>query len=255
MVDAELDNERIRQLAWLFAKANRKRMAKTLVDTIASQEEVEPWTIFMAGSPGAGKTEVSKAFAQTINACLETGPDRLGKILRIDPDEFRDWLPGYTGNNSSLFNRAVSVIVESTIDRAFKKNVSFILDGTLASEGVAQKNISRALGHGRDVTIMYVYQDPIRAWRFVQNRELVEGRNIPLDDFVRQYFAARKTVKTLKQHYGDAIKLDLFIQSTHEDQLKPIIVEDVSATKIDAAIPEPYSDAQLLNMLAPRGKR
>ncbi|WP_371298443.1 zeta toxin family protein [Pseudomonas aeruginosa] len=66
---------------------------------------------------------------------------------------------------------------------------------------------------GRTVLILYVYQRPDLAWNFVQARERVEGRKIPIEEFVRQYFAARDVVNRLKQHFGGSIEVDLLLKN------------------------------------------
>lgn len=166
----------------------------------------------MAGAPGAGKTEVARAFESMANAITSPADQQPCRVLHIDPDAFRETLPGYSGVNSWLFNSAISLITESVLDIEFKRNISFILDGTLASESIAEKNISRALYRGYAMTIIYVYQDPRHAWRFVQSRELTESRNIPLNEFIHKHFAARRTVKSMKYDYGKRINIDLIIQ-------------------------------------------
>lgn len=123
----------------------------------------------MAGSPGAGKTEASIELL----AIVETNGS---EILRIDPDELRHKFPNYTGDNSWLFQKGVSVLVERVHDLALKQKQSFLLDGTLSNYDKAQENISRSLKRHRAVQILYVYQDPMLAWEFVQSREAVEGR-------------------------------------------------------------------------------
>ena len=52
-----------------------------------------------------------------------------------------------------------------------------------------QHDFSRA--KGRQVQVVYVYQEPHLAWQFVQARELVEGRSIPAERFVHQFFESR----------------------------------------------------------------
>ena len=135
----------------------------------------------MSGSPGAGKTESSKELV----ASISNGKD---SVLRLDPDELRDEFKEYDGSNSYLFQRAVVILVERALDFIFKDNQSFILDGTLASYGVAERNIQRSLDKGRDVLIIFVYQRPELAWEFVQAREKVEGRKISPEHFVAQFF-------------------------------------------------------------------
>ena len=94
--------ESIRSQALDFARANKKRIAQKLTDPDVFLPEERPVSIFMAGSPGAGKTEAS----------IELIRDVGGALLRIDPDELRSEFVAYTGENSWLFQPAVSVLVE-----------------------------------------------------------------------------------------------------------------------------------------------
>ncbi|WP_421557950.1 zeta toxin family protein [Pseudomonas canadensis] len=87
-----------------------------------------------------------------------------------------------------FFSGGVTVIVERTLDLVYQQRQSFLLDGTLANLDVARKNIQRALDKGnRTVQVIYVYQKPELAWEFVLAREAIEGRNIPCNEFARQF--------------------------------------------------------------------
>lgn len=171
-----------------FAKANRTAIARRLADTKAYPGEDDPVSVFMAGSPGAGKTEAS------IELLDSFGPDG-PRVLRIDPDELRSEIPGYSGGNAWLYQRAVVPIVERIHDLALKQQQSFLLDGTLSNYDVAERNILRSLDRGRVVQILYVYQEPESAWKFVQAREELEGRQIRPETFVEQYFQARRVAE------------------------------------------------------------
>jgi predicted ABC-type ATPase len=197
------DEQRIADEAVVYAKANRKEIARRLTDSSIYLSEDSPVSVFMAGSPGAGKTEASLEFLARFG----------GDVLRIDPDAYRCELPGYTGDNSSLFQRAVSVLVSAVHDEALRSQQSFLLDGTSSNYETVAQNIERSLKRGRFVLVLYVYQNPERAWEFVQAREKVEGRNIPFREFVHQYFAAREVVNRLKKTYGHAVTADIFIKN------------------------------------------
>ena len=167
------------------------------------------------------------------------------KVLRIDPDELREELPGYTGENSWLFQRAVIPIVERIHDLALDQEQSFLLDGTLSSYSVAEKNIQRSLRRGRTVQILYVYQEPQQAWRFVQAREAAEGRRIQPEDFVRQYFAARVVVNRLKAELGKCIQVDLLMKNNDGSHR----FYRAGVDQIDNHIPEKYSLTDVRRML------
>jgi UDP-N-acetylglucosamine kinase len=200
------DERQLEETAIAFAKANRTAIARRLADSKLFPGEEDPVSVFMAGSPGAGKTEAS---IELLEALADDG----ARVLRIDPDELRAELPGYDGGNSWLFQRAVVPIVERIHDLALKQKQSFLLDGTLSNYSVAERNILRSLDRKRLVQILYVYQEPASAWKFVQARERLDGRQIRPDTFVEQYFAARDVVEALKVKFAQAIKVDLLLKN------------------------------------------
>lgn len=80
----------ISERALAFAKVNRTRIARDLACLNRYPRDEDPVSVFMAGSPGAGKTEVSKSFIKLMEA-------QGTSALRIDPDDFRDFFPSIAG--------------------------------------------------------------------------------------------------------------------------------------------------------------
>jgi adenylate kinase family enzyme len=235
----------IEKAAFDFAKANRALLAREIADTSIFPAESAPLTVFMAGSPGAGKTEISKAMVEALENGLPDVPGQ--RVLRIDPDDFRCLIPGYDGSNSYLYQSAVTKILERVLDRAFDKRISFLLDGTLANIDVAKRNVDRVLRNHRAARVIYVYQRPELAWQFVQAREITEGRNIPMGAFISQYLAARKNIVELRRSYGEHFSVDLIIKNT--DRTAMSFEGDVSVEQIDALIPETYDQNELVELL------
>lgn len=229
MTPAERDTS---DRALCFARLNKKSIAKRRTDKILYPTEEAPVSVFMAGSPGAGKTEASLAL---VNLFADTA------ILRIDPDELRGEFSSYTGGNAWLFQAGVSILVEKILDFALDQRQSFILDGTFSNLAVARRNIERSLKKGRFVQILYVYQDPFLAWDFVQAREEAEGRRIRKEHFIEQYFAARDVVNALKLEYGRDVHVDLLLK--HIDNSGRLYKAGVD--KIDYHIPEKHTQADL----------
>lgn len=219
-----------------YARSNKKAIAKRHANKDLYPSEEEPVSVFMAGSPGAGKTEASIAL---LNLFTDTS------ILRIDPDELRSEFSGYTGGNAWLYQGAVSILVEKILDHALTHRQSFLLDGTFSNLDVARKNIDRSLRKGRFVQILYVYQHPLLAWSFVRAREAAEGRRIRPEHFVDQYFAARDVVNTLKLEYGGDVHVDLLLK--HIDNSGRLYKSGVD--KIDYHIPERHTRAELTAQL------
>jgi len=234
------DELAIEARAIAFAKEHRTRIARELACVQTYPGEDHPVSIFMAGSPGAGKTEVSKA--------LIAGLDGMGsKTLRIDPDDLRGFLPEYCGNNSRLFQRAVNSIVERLHDLVRSQRQSFLLDGTMSNVDVAKRNVERSLRRNRLVAIVYVYQDPLLAWEFVKAREMTEGRNIPKTEFIRQLFSAKEAVLELKKSFRLQIRVDVIIKNTDGTNRSVELNADVA--KIDGLVTFGYSQDRLDQIL------
>lgn len=222
------------EAAGTFARANRRAIARRR--TAGFNPESEPVSVFMAGSPGAGKTEASIELISRFGGW---------PILRIDPDELREELSGYSGGNAWLFQGAVARLVDAMLDRAFQDDLSFVLDGTFASYEVARRNVVRALDRGRRVQVLYVYQEPMLAWRFVQAREAAEGRRILPEHFIDQYFGAREVVNRLKAELGNRLHVDLLMKNN--DNSHRFYMAGVD--RIDSHIPERVTRGDLERQL------
>lgn len=235
MVLTERD-ARIEQEAIEFARTHKKIIAKRLTDPEKFRAEKNPVSVFMAGSPGAGKTEAS------IELLKETDGSA---VIRIDPDDLRSEFPAYTGDNAWLFQKAVSVLVDRIHDMALDQSQSFLLDGTLSQYDIARKNIERSLKRKRSVQILYVYQEPRLAWDFVQARETQEGRRIRPETFIDQYFAARDVVNRLKREFGKNISVDLLLKNNDNSRR----LYQAGIDQIDHHIPEKYSRTDVEQMI------
>lgn len=208
------EEQAIIEAAIKFAKSNRTRISNELTNLSEYPAVDNPTAVFMAGAPGAGKTEVSQALVSQFE-----------HTLRIDADEYRRFLPGYNGGNSHLFQRAVSLIVERVLDKVFKRKQNFVLDGTFSNVNVARRNIERALGHGHSVELLYVFQNPVVSWAFVGAREEQEGRRILLDTFIEQFLNSKEVVNEIKNEFGDSINVTLLIKNLDMDSAEYINVE------------------------------
>lgn len=193
-------------MAFVKVKQNKKSIAIDRVDCFPSEED--PVSVFMAGSPGAGKTEASISLIKTLDV----------NILRIDNDELRSEFEGYNGKNSHVFQAPSTRLVEALHDRALKRRVSFILDTTLSNFEKAEHNIERSLNKKRAVMIIFVYQDPLQAWNFVKARESIEGRRVPPEVFVEQFISSQEVVDRLKSRFNKDIKVELLIKNIDGSQ-------------------------------------
>ncbi|WP_122544540.1 zeta toxin family protein [Pseudomonas viridiflava] len=232
LVEFTDDEKRLWNETIKFARQNKKAIGRKLTSLDLYPAEDQPVSVFMSGSPGAGKTEASIALLNLFTS---------SSILRIDPDELRAEFDLYTGGNAYLFQGGISILISKIIDLALSQQQSFLLDGTLAKIDIARSNVERSLEKGRYVQVLYVYQNPLLAWEFVKAREQAGGRRILADHFVEQYFSARDVVNTLKLEYGKHVHVDLLLK--HIDNSARLYKAGMD--RIDYHIPERYTRDEL----------
>lgn len=218
-----------------FANSNKKEIARKYTDVNKYTPEAHPVSVFMAGSPGAGKTESAKELIKKFS--------NNNSILHIDPDDLRCEFEDYNGSNSSLFQAATSILVDKIHDLALKQKQSFVFDGTLSNLDKSTENIKRSLStkRNREVFIVYVYQDPIQAWKFVQGRAAKDGRVVPKEAFINQYFAARNNVNYIKKQFGKKVAVHLVVKNIDGTDFR--YFENID--NIDSYIKEKYSEDKL----------
>lgn len=154
-----------------FIKKNKKTLIQKFASTDFYVPVKKPFSIFMAGSPGAGKTEFSRHFDPRIYSYDSTVP-----IVRIDADEIRKMLPGYDGTNCSIFQQAATIGVEKLFDYINHNDQNAILDTTFSDYNKSKTNIERSLKHNRKIGIFYIHLDPKIAWAYTKARQITEGR-------------------------------------------------------------------------------
>jgi len=190
-----------------FIKSNKKLLIEKFANSGIYAATENPISLFMAGSPGAGKTEYLKALIKIFDE----------PIVRIDADDIRDIIPIYNGKNSDVVQGAASLGVEKLYDHVLSKKIDVIIDGTFAIYDIAYRNIKRSISKERRVGIFYIYQDPMVAWEFTKKREKLEGRMVPKDIFIRSFFAAKENVNKIKGIFKEKVRVYLVIKNFSND--------------------------------------
>ncbi len=202
----EITDDGIPELAMQYVKAQKKEMIRTYLP----DQEPGNDAVFMAGSPGAGKTEfVRSSFDQGVNV--------------IEADRIRKNMPYYKGDNSHLFQRASSKAVNILLDHCFKHHLSYVLDGNFAVFKNQLENIHRCLERDYLCRILYVYRSPEHALAFTKLREEKEGRKISTEVFLGKSLGAIETTGRFI-NYNERVRVDLI--DLEEDE----IIEDVSTS-------------------------
>ena len=175
-----------------WARKNKKPIAREFVRKTNFQSSDQPAGIFTAGLPGAGKTEF------TVNLLK----DIINKPVRIDMDEIATHIEGYNPKIADKFRAGASIILAKIYDEVIKNKFDFVFDGTFAHAN-ALNNLARAKEHGYKVKVYYIHQDPVIAWQFTKDRELVEHRAIDSKRFIETYVNLQRNLKELCKNKKD----------------------------------------------------
>lgn len=219
-----------------WVKLHKKEFILQLVETSGALPEDNPAAIFMAGLPGAGKTEFSKRLIEFSGV----------PFVRIDMDEIAEQIDGYRAEDADKFRLAATTLLSETFNFVLKKKYSFVMDGTFGNPK-AKMNIERALKHGFNVKLIYVYQDPKPAWEFTLAREKVEHRAIQFDGFIEAYYKTIGNIKEIIAEYGDRIGCEIVIKKpSNEIGLR---YKNVEMAEIDKIIKTEYNKDKLIQYI------
>lgn len=189
-----------------WIKENKQLLFDKFADKGIHEPDNVPMTFFMAGSPGAGKTEFSRGL---INMWEKNSDE---KFVKIDADAIRWLIPGYNGSNTDIFKGASTKGVDILYNYVLKNRLNAVMDSTFAFYNTARTNVERALKKERFIDIFYVFQDPLIAWQFTKKREIEEGRSIPIDFFINSFFQAKENVNKIKSIFKKDANLHLVVK-------------------------------------------
>ena len=227
-----------------YVKSHKKEILDKFASITKYPSIVNPFTIFMAGSPGAGKTEFSTYFDPKTYSYKTNVP-----FVRIDADEIRKMMPGYDGRNANEFQSAATIGVEKLFDYANHHNQNILLDTTFSDYKKAKMNVERSLKHKRKMGIFYIHLDPKVAWTYTQLREKKEGRKVSKEFFINSYFNSREVVNKIKNEYP-IIELNVITKKVFNNKNKPIqIASFFNISSIDNYVKFGYTRDSLIDLL------
>lgn len=95
-----------------WVREHKKEFAENLIARSGAQPYDTQIAFFMAGLPGAGKTEFSKALINISEI----------KFLRLDMDEIASQIDTYRPEIADQYRRAASALLDKTFDLTLHKN-------------------------------------------------------------------------------------------------------------------------------------
>ncbi len=216
-----------------WVRNNKKKIAREILQRIALEPHVNPSGIFTAGLPGSGKTEFTTELIQELAV----------KPLRIDMDELASLIEGYRPQLADMFRKGASSILTELYTKVLREHGDFVFDGTLAHDR-ALLNIQRAIKRGYTIKVYYIHQDPVVAWQFTKDRELVERRGIKKEGFIESYLGLYKNLRILQ-----ASSLPLTISVVVKDANNKVIARHENVADIFAYTERVVDDSELARVI------
>lgn len=236
----------ISEQAIVFVQSHRKQLVEQCTSISLFPSVDKPMTFLMAGAPGVGKTE----FAKGLNNYYAENPQyRNQKIVHIDVDALKEFIPQYTFENSYEVQAAAATLMQYMVDAVFDKKQHAIIDTTFSNLEKATQNISRSLSRNRSVTVFYLCQKPEIAWRYTKAREIKEGRPITKETFIESYIQARINVMHAKKQYGSDIVVNVIAKNEMngiKSQRLNISDSELEAFLVDNKLEMTYNTEYLL---------
>lgn len=215
-----------------WAKKHKKGFVRKLIRDAGVSKSNKPTAIFMAGLPGAGKTEFTKNLIAILGI----------KIIRLDMDEIASQIDTYTPQKADRFRAAASMLLSSTFDKVIHDGYDFIMDGTFGGKSAIQ-NIERVLKREYTVKIFYIYQNPMVAWEYTRAREKVEHRAIDRNGFINSYYRTIENLKKIGEIFKGEASVDLVIKD--DRNLIKDIKNNISMNDIDNFVNIEYNREEL----------
>jgi len=190
-----------RSKAW--AHKNKREFANKMITDAGVIQHPEPAAFFMAGLPGAGKTEFTKNLIDDLKL----------RAVRIDMDEIAAHIVKYDPMKADAFREAATELLNAVLDKTLQRKVDFIMDGTFRTSH-SLHNIERALKKGYVVKVFYISQEPEIAWDFTQDREKVERRSIGKEGFISGYADILFNIRALDSPDFSNVTLDIVVKDS-----------------------------------------
>jgi predicted ABC-type ATPase len=184
--------------AWVKVKENQKRVIDACLKKHSPRKSKV--AIFMAGIPGAGKTE----FVRNLT------PDLLRDLVIIEHDQLVEYIDGYLPENYYVFRKAGSTLVTELFKESLKQGYSFIFDGTLSHDN-GYRNIEKAIKKDYKVAVIYIHQDIKSAWQLTRDRELVKKRSIEKEGFINTSSAINASLRKIFGKFSDEAGFTMWI--------------------------------------------
>lgn len=223
---------------WAKDKANQEKFLTAFFKDYSPHKK--KLAFFMAGIPGAGKTEFAE---NTINKVKP-------KLVPIEHDKLVEYIPSYKPEDYYNYRKAGSVLVTRLLDECLKNGYSFIFDGTLSHEN-GYRNIQKALEHAYFVQVVYIVQDAEKAWELTRDRELVKKRAIKKEGFINTCNKINKSLSVIFKKFKDFDNFGMWIFNKNgkisvSEATSIIYSQEIgSAVEVEKALSETYNVKEL----------
>ncbi|GAB0174220.1 MAG: hypothetical protein HHAS10_00990 [Candidatus Altimarinota bacterium] len=179
-------------------EAGIEKLAEYIIESFGKKEKyaikdpLDISAIFLAGAPGAGKSE----FLETIFSDLKSN------FIVIDIDAYRKMFRGYNGENASEYQKASVRVADKILKYCFHNHLNFIFDGTFRSYEKVKQNLDQCMHYERKVMVTLIFQEPRISFYYTFLRKMYKMRNVPVPVFIDGFYSSIENAFRARDEYN-----------------------------------------------------
>ena len=189
--------------------SERKELHNKLVEKVDNPKAIakkgeKPKVIFIGGLTASGK---SSAIAKLIER--EKGkPDYKAypKFVYLNSDDFKTWLPEYTGHNANYVHKESNDILKQATTKYRNQKKQIIIDATLRRTEASKESMDEFKKKGYEVILYGTNLPGEKSIQRATSRFKEEGRYVPLELIKKNAEPTNKSVLKLR-HKADKYKI------------------------------------------------
>ncbi|MFT8945963.1 MAG: zeta toxin family protein [Acetobacter aceti] len=148
------------------ARVHEQIKNQMIEEAIEHDQGAAPTLVVLGGRGGSGKSSLKGVVYDE-------------SYVRVDPDQVKAMLPGYSPEKASEYHEESSDIAYGILDAALEAGLNVVLDVTLRSSAKALQAVESAREHGHRVEAHYMFLPREEAAKRGVARFLSSGRLVP----------------------------------------------------------------------------
>ena len=206
----------------------REKLHEELLNKVDNPNAVaesgeKPKVIFIGGLTASGKSSVIAKLIERKEGLpdYKSYPD----FIYLNSDDFKSWLPEYTGYNAGFLHEESSDIFEEAVKKYRNQNKQIIIDSTLRNKKKTEEKMEEFRKKGYEVILYGTNIPGEKAIERATTRFKISKRYVPLEMIEKNAEVTNKSVLSLRH---DANKYKIMDTNVKLNESPKLIESDIS---------------------------